>query len=259
LGGATCPFDFGVTMNWVDIPQQVVTMWHRLKPHHFVAVAMILTGILYPFHSEYVIPHALLQILGASGFLVWSFLCILGGVGILIKPVYMLAWMTPLLIFLVATAWLALQGVTITAVIYYAPLYLFSVYGYFVGQGQRWGIFRHVRPTQVAGVLHFLMAMVILLRPYGAGMELLYDAIGVFLVAVDPVLFYFLMYLCTGIILLFPTAYSRYVLQILSLPFFIHTVVFAMVSVFEYQAFALTPFMVACGLTWLWFGGGHGT
>ena len=220
-----------------------------IRSWHVVYVCMIATGILYPFYDQYTIPQMLLR-LGEFPFYTWCLLMVGCGIGGFIRPNLILLWLSPVLGYLVATAALAFEHVTLTAIIYYSALWLSPVYNWCREHGESTRLHR-LHLTQAIGVLLLLMGLVLIGDPDGAGMGLLYNALGYWVGGfIDPVLLYQMTYICFGIVLLFPVDYNRYVVQIATLPFVIHGVAFLSVIIFNTRAWAFVPPFLA--VTWLY-------
>jgi hypothetical protein len=236
------------------IRQQVQTIQSRVRGYaarvriwHIVAIAMILTGFLYPT-ARYTLQEGMIALVGEFGFYVWCTSLIVCGLGIFVYPRGLIFWLMPLLFIGVSQAIVGSN----TAIIYYAVLWLFPLYRWYIEQQPgRKLLLGKIRISQVAGVLHLTMAFVLFVDPNGAGMELLYNALHVWMAGIiESVLFYQLFYLVTGIILLYPLDYGRYLQQILYLPFVTHGLTFAFISVTVFNTWVFVPLFVAITAIW---------
>jgi hypothetical protein len=223
-----------------------------IQLHHVTGLAMIGTGMLYHTYNGS-IPLVLLNMLGVLGFAIWSVLMVVCGIGLIVRPQHIVIWLMPYLILLLATVAMVVQGDSYTALPYYSQLYIFLLY--FTARRNTLPI----NALQLAGLFQLLVGFTLVFHPNGSGLILLYNSIEPFLFGVlEPEAFYQLMYICTGLILLPRGELKKWQAQVLTMPFLVHGVTFAVISA-SLGVVAFLPLFFGISIMWLHIGGGeHG-
>ncbi len=248
---------------------------NSLQIWHVSYVAMILTGLLYPAYAQYTVPKIMIGVFTYWGFMAWAVAMVLCGVGGILKPKYTVYWLSALFPMLFACMIYAFQGFFIhagidgliyttkpsyTAIIYYASFYLLTLYfNYSVSQDlSRSSLLDRVPLLRVAGLINLLFALVLVIHPNGAGMDLLYakiDTISDGRIIAIP--FYQSLYIISGTALfIFPDVPKLWA-QIFTGAMISHGLLFTNHVVFNNQVWSVIPFFIAVSALW-WHMGGRG-
>lgn len=216
----------------------------------FMALGMMLTGLMLPFGDlSTSIPQALLELMPPPRFRIWCALLFACGAGMLVKPRYVLLWIAPLYIWL-----LAVTSISFTAFMYYlnwVVLPIATVYH------DRIPFVRDFQRHQIMGVMQIVMGVGLVLNPNGSGMDFFYNALsGIPIIQLDPPAFYQGYYLMTGILLMSPTGYSKAITQALTSPYVVHGVTFIFVNFHFFKIYSLMVPMLTITLM-LWTLGGR--
>jgi hypothetical protein len=224
--------------------------------NRIVAMAMVATGLMYPFAPEVGMIAVLHGMLGSWGFFGWC--AVMAGFGMLLflhpdeKQIFILT--APLLVFVVATMVMAVNGDSLTAMIYYVSVWLFPNYFAYRRMVREDGdsyvvrALRRFEPRWVFGSILLTMALVLWIRPYGSGLEYTYNFLA-FLG--DPVLAYRLMFLIGGLGMVIPRLKSSVVVGLLGLPMYVHGGIFVWVIVTDTYLWALLPLFLGNSLLWI--------
>ena len=230
--------------------------YDAMRIWHVVAIAMIVTGLLYP-SARFSMQQGIITLLGDFGFHLWCASLVFCGGAIFVYSQWLPLWLLPLHVLGISQAIFAFfrdndhilpsQDGALTAPIYYSLLVLVTVYLWYIETyPNRVKLANKLFPSQMMGILHVLMALVLLGEPNGSGLDLLYGTIDRFLLgAFEPALIYQLLYLITGIVLLYPIDYGYRARQLLYIPFISHGITFSFIGISVYGIFTFVPLFLA--------------
>ena len=255
------------------IQVHIQTLRASLRVWHVTALAMIATGLLYPAYSQFTIPTILMDMLTYWGFIAWCSSLVVAGIGMIVRPKYMLLWLSSLLVFLLAATIYAWHGFFLhvglhhlvygkapsyTAIIYYGSLYLLTLKFFYQEQyqDQSLKLFALFPPLRVAGMINLLMALVLIIHPDGAGMGLLYVKFEQFTLGViPPATGYQIIYLASGFILVLFPVVNRLTAQTATGAMILHGFLFSVHIAFNSFAWSFVPFFIAVSALWFYLGG----
>lgn len=224
--------------------------------HKIIGWSMILTGMMYPFIERYSIVQLFIDTFGEGGLLVWSVLMIAFGGMLILRPAlrYTFIFTSPLLVFVGITMVMAIEGRSLTAMIYYVSLWLFPNYFDYrklaVDYDDTWRkrLICWYQPKWVLATILLLMFAVLMIKPFGSGLDYIYYRLRYF---DDPVTVYRAMFGVSGLLMLSPRVQSKFTIGVLCLAMFVHGGIFVEAIVTETYAWALLPFFLGNSLAWL--------
>jgi hypothetical protein len=251
------------SINVHQVKDQLNNISRALRVWHVLALAMIATGILSIFY-QYTVAGMLIETFGYTGFYLWAITMVLGGLGVILRPQYIVLWTLPFLVRLFMYASLAVSGATHSAVIFYAPLYLFTLYFYFqsVRDKNKPSVIDRFTIYEIAALFNFLMFCALMVNPSGISIESLYAMLSRSIVGiVDPVLFMRGIFLFGAIVPLthriFKAIVSSPIISAgMCIPFIIYGFGFLMVTIFGDAGLkpSLVPMFVAALFIWSYVG-----
>ncbi len=221
--------------------------------YRIIALSMVGTGLMYPFAPEVSMISVLYSLLGYWGFFGWCVVTM--GFGMLLflrpNPRYVFVLTSPLLVFVLVTMIMAVQGSTLTAMIYYVSLWLFPNYfalhrdddGRRVRRVMNW-----LGPPRMYGAILLSMALVLWIRPYGSGLEYTYDFLSF---TGDPVMIYRLLFAGCGLGLFAPQLKSPLVIGLLCFPMYLHGGIFVYTIATTTFIWALVPLFFGNSFLWI--------
>lgn len=230
----------------------VSQIWQALQLHKWfreqwtviiVGIGMVVMGLMIPrYRIDLSITGVLLDVMGYDRLMLWCAFLACCGIGLLIRPRFIFLWIAPILFYIAAAF-----SISFTAGVYYLGwivIPLGTMYGDHVP------FIKHIKQHQFAGVLHLIMGVGLLLNPLGSSMDLFYNALDNILPGIDPIIFYQLLYLITGMLLLSPKGYSRAITQLLVSPFPIHGLTFIVVIAGGSKILSIAVPMLSITLMW---------
>ena len=188
----------------------------------FLALGMIVTGLMLPqYPVDRSIPGRIVDTVGGPQFYIYCLLLVVCGLSLLWRPKFIFVWILPILLYIAAAF-----SISFTAGMYYMQWILIPV-GAVYHQDIPYA--RDFKVQQLLGISHLIMGIGLLNNPDGSGMGLFYSAIDGLLLGIDPASFYQAFYLVTGVALMSPIGYNKYITQLLTAPFIMHGMVFVYV------------------------------
>lgn len=221
-----------------------------------IGIASYCTGLLYlaylygDLYTEYSIPKTIHALYGVGGYATICIYLMMGGAGAIVSKKYFNLITPPLVAFNIAVVFMAVNGGGLTALAIYPALFVFPLY-------------LHYRETMVRLnarlimiPLKFAIILCIFALPDDGALNLLYGVFNVwFNGAIDSRLFYLLIHAIsiTGLILAElnkSPMRGRVATQFFIIPILVHTLLFAYLSLFRFQAYPLAPFLIASAMLW---------
>lgn len=224
--------------------------------HYIIGWMMVFTGLMYPYSGRISFVGMMADAIGESGLLLWSVLMIGFGATLILRHDrrYTFLLTSPLLLLVMLTMKLAVDGRSLTAMIYYVSIWLFPNYFDYrkLAVGTRWNwrarLIFWVSPKWIFSSILLLMFGVLWILPHGSGLDYTYRYLQF---TGDPVTAYRVLFGVCGFGLLLPSVTSRTLISLLCIPMWVHGGILVVVIATETFAWAFLPLFFGNSLLWL--------
>ena len=218
--------------------------------HIILAVAMIVTGFLYPLAPYFTMQGLWVETFGLLGLFAYSMFTITSGIALLLNLNTNKTYLYTAPILLLNLMLIANSSFSLTAIVTHFSLWFLANHIAFVNRelenkylsplGYAITFFR---PAQLLGAMLFIMFVFLLDRPNGTGLEYIFNYLQFFN---DPVTFYQAIFGVGATLLVFGFYINRFwLIFIMASPLLLHTGLFTLIALTEFQAFALVPYLFA--------------
>ena len=236
--------------------KNISNLLKHLTLFRLFGIVLIFFGATLPDHGAGSIKTIILGWFGSDFvFLIWCISVVVAGIGLIIYPRLVYFWASAVLPFIFATFHLFVTGVSYTAFLFYSSAYIFLLYYRFKPTIDRIKIIK-IAPLRIAGIFNISTGISLLVHPYGAGMDLLYERLDVMLFgAVDPVSAYRFIYLASGLILILFPKLPKGLAQLATAPYIVHALTFAGIVATNTNAWSYFPMFLGVAGIWFYIGG----